>query len=293
VRHVSGWPGLRALGALLLLVAGCGTFEAQGRLQGPAEATDTALVRTGPTPKLAFIRGGDLWTLDLATRQERRLTSGETYRQPRWSASGRWVAFFKEDRSLWSIPAEGGQPKPVTTGPVKAFGWSPAADLLVYVTSDGTVRVARADGAGARLLAAPPGGPGRPGQGAENVAWSPDGKWLAFDWAEGNPAAGEGYQGIRLVPGEGGEPAEVYRPGESATARLLGWSPDGAWLALWIFPYGSASLAADGVPLGVVPAACGRPVMLEPRVLAYADFVAWRPDGKEIAVISGVPGKAG
>lgn len=105
MRHVSGWPGLRALGALLLLVAGCGTFEAEGRLRGPAEATATALVRTGPTPKLAFIRGGDIWTLDLATRQERRLTSGGTYRQPRSSAAGRWVAFLKEDRSLWSIPA--------------------------------------------------------------------------------------------------------------------------------------------------------------------------------------------
>jgi len=123
------------------------------------------------------------------------------------------------------------------------------------VTSDGAVWVARADGAGARLLAAPPGGPSRPGQGAENVAWSPDGRWLAFDWAEGNPAAGEGYQGIRKVPAEGGEPAEVYRlccqPGESAAARLLGWSPDGAWLAFWIFPLrvGVAG-RRRGAPLG-------------------------------------------
>jgi Tol biopolymer transport system component/DNA-binding winged helix-turn-helix (wHTH) protein len=111
---------------------------------------------------------------------------------PAWSPDGKQIAFLRGSFTPWN-PANG------------------APDAAVYVTS-------------------PLGGPDRkladiPGAGVYPLAWSPDGKWLAFARAAGTSA------GVYFLPVEGGEPKQVTHPVAPVTDGSPTISPDGRRLA--------------------------------------------------------------
>jgi Tol biopolymer transport system component len=70
----------------------------------------------------------ELWTIDTADGSTRKIFDGDAV-QPAWSPSGKRIAFWgipptSGQRDLWTIPAEGGTPVPVTHDP--PIDWSPA-----------------------------------------------------------------------------------------------------------------------------------------------------------------------
>jgi len=279
---------------VLFFLTACGTFEVNARFMRPAEATATAqaVLTPSPTPvprlgRIAFLRGGDVWVINLDTGQEMYLAGGGRNERPRWSPSGRWIAFFRAQK-LWVVPAAGGSPRPVSEVAVKTAVWSPVEDRLAYVTGDGALWVVDMGSKIPQLLVP---GPGVEGAGVGNIAWSPDGQWLAFEWTETRLNKPPTYQAIRRIRVDGtnlGEIFSAYHPPREADGVLLaGWSPDGSRLAFWRVPAGSASLAADGVPLLTVSAGGGVPDVIAEAVLPHPDFVAWSPKGERLALVVG------
>ncbi|MCG6957116.1 MAG: serine/threonine-protein kinase [Gemmatimonadetes bacterium] len=81
-----------------------------------------------------------LWTLDLASGQDRELLATDAV-LPAWSPDGRWVAYTHRSEetlaSLWLVPARGGEPARMTDDGGNDWGctWSPDGRYL-YFTSD-------------------------------------------------------------------------------------------------------------------------------------------------------------
>jgi Tol biopolymer transport system component len=81
-----------------------------------------------------------LWTVEVATGRKRLVTGGDAV-QPQWSPHGQRIAYWAIDRSghrdIWTIPAKGGTPAPVTHD--EALDWSPAWSpdgKYLYFSSD-------------------------------------------------------------------------------------------------------------------------------------------------------------
>ena len=138
-----------------------------------------------------------LWTIDVATRQARQLTTGQLHvTGMSLSPDGQTVAFagpadrplipdsFRSD--IYTIPAAGGVPTPL---------------------------VAR--------------------QGTDNApAWSPDGKWIAFVSQDGRDEEWYTNTSVSVVPAEGGAPRTLTASLDERIGGLCGsaltWTPDSA-----------------------------------------------------------------
>jgi Tol biopolymer transport system component/outer membrane lipoprotein-sorting protein len=267
---------------------GCGTFDVKAHLMRPTEATATAQAAFTPTPKpnlgkLAYVQGGDIWVQALPNGELRRLTTDGRNYAPRWSPSGRWLAFRKGDYQVWIVHADGGGAYPLNGGAaVSAFAWAPAQDRLAYVAAGSELRVATANGDQPVTLVSP-----SPDVEIGRIAWSPDGAWLAYERREleaGRPPT----MGLWKVSAEGGEPVRLYPNAQADMGDLIlhGWTGDGRFLLVQS-DMNSASLLADGAPLYALPADGGPLVNLAEAVLAYTDFIAPRPGTDEVAVVVG------
>jgi Tol biopolymer transport system component len=120
-------------------------------------------------------------------------------------------------------------------------------------------------------------------QGAESIAWAPDGAWLAFDAKASRPGNDYGIDIVRSVGGEG------YRVVYGRHATHPSWSPDGKSLAYVLAGHFrviyTISVLADklgdlvrGVPRRVV--AIGTRLRI-----ARGDWPVFSPDGSLIAFV--------
>lgn len=231
---------------------------------------------------VAVIREGDVWLIPLDGGEPRRLTHDGRNSRPRWSPSRRWLAFTR-DLELVTVDVESGDTYTLD-GPVNRCAWSPVADRLACVLGSGILRlgVIDPDGTGETALVPPEiGATGALGQ----VAWHPDGTWIAYEWYEGRE-----YHGLWKVPAEGGDPVETYAGGvpEQGEALIAGWTADGHHLLFWQSPVLSASAPVDGVPLYALPAEGGDPVRLADAVLYRPGFVVPHPtQAGRVALIEG------
>jgi eukaryotic-like serine/threonine-protein kinase len=88
-----------------------------------------------------FSLGGELWVVNLASREKRRLEAGPDAVQPAWSPNGQRIAFWGlrngSKREIWTIPATGGTPVSVTNDDFDDVNpvWSPDGRWL-YFTSN-------------------------------------------------------------------------------------------------------------------------------------------------------------
>ena len=144
-------------------------------------------------------------------------------RWPRWSPDGSRIA-FQSGAVIYSVPALGGRADALVEGTTRApalgFDWAPDGTRMAYVL-DGAVWTRPVDGSSA---------PARVVEDnqAHSVAWSPDGRWLAY--VSGNPdfVFSETLLGnvapsrLMLVPAGGGTPVAL------TDGRGLALSP--AWV---------------------------------------------------------------
>jgi dipeptidyl aminopeptidase/acylaminoacyl peptidase len=245
--------------------------------------------------KLAFVSAGRLYVLDGSAAGRPAaldaVTAPAGVVAPAFSPDGQWLAFLVTPPSpypvvanyigtLWLARADGADARPVLDN-ASTFAWSPADDVLaatVYPpsgTAPATLYELGPDLA-PRLV------PGASGP----AAWSPDGRELAFATMSGRPPGG--FTGLlETMPARGGTAVVRYRsPGKALD--LAGWWPGGGGLLAWIDGQGSASLAADGLPLESVPLGSG-PLAGKPAslglTLVYPAFVSVTT-GAGVAAIS-------
>ncbi|MFI9380008.1 serine hydrolase [Kutzneria sp. NPDC052558] len=72
-----------------------------------------------------------LWQVDAAGGPARQLTQGPDDLSPTWSPDGTTIAFLR-DKDIWLLPAEGGEPRPLTTTGAGAPVWSPDGAKIAY-----------------------------------------------------------------------------------------------------------------------------------------------------------------
>lgn len=270
---------------LPLLVACKGTLEV-GVEKTPTPRLESALGR------LAYVQGGDIWVrdLDFPNSAPRRLTTDGRNSSPRWSPSGKWLSYHKE-QALWVMRNDGSGAWSLVAPkyPIEA-AWSPIGDRLAYITAQGGLFIVEADGM-AKTMLIPDASPGQP-EGVERFAWRPDGQWLACQIVQRADFSGEKppiRQVLRIMKADGSESVDLYIEADpmETNIQLTGWSGDGLYILFWRGP-ASASLQADGVPLMSIPANGGKAQVIATEVvLTYFDFVAPQPLTSRLAVVVG------
>lgn len=249
-----------ALPVLALLIAGGGAATSGTSCGNESEIG----ARLG---RVAFLRGGALHVVDLATCED-RIVAPAASAPVRFSPDGRWLAFGEAQ----VVPALGGAlQRPFgreVAGAPHAWAWSPDGRRLAAITKRGGVVLGGPERPTRRLL--------RDGWGASGLLFAPDGSLVVARSLYLKRRAANYHQEIWLLAGPTYTPRLVFgvRKGV-APPRLATVSPDGGYVFFWLDPLNSASLAADGLPLHVKRTASGA---VGPRLaptLLYDDFSSW------------------
>jgi TolB protein len=260
--------GIAKAGNLALAVLA----SAAGMLIQPATASAATGASTATLPSLvAYVRGGDIFVSRGAA--EARLTRDGGYSRPRWSPDGRQIAFLRGGQ-LWTMKADGTARRRLTTRAASGPSWSPDGRFLAFASlsctgGPGVYRIsATATGASPRVLfpagcrgkALPPepplittesGGLNERLRADNTVAWSPDGTRLAFRGGDcesiydacltvGTVATG-GEQTLAAYGGGGTQ--------NSGFAVIPSWRSDGAKLAWTAYQQGETSAENEPVHL--------------------------------------------
>jgi len=232
--------------------------------------------------------GSELWVVDIDTAQLRRLDAPSAT-QAHWSPHGQRIAYVGWQATprhidIWTVPAEGGTPTPVTRD--AATDWSPvwAPDgRHIYFSSDrqGSMnlwRVAVDESSGVVLGAPEP--ITTPAQMVAHPSISADGKRLAFS----SVLMTQNIQVLDFDP----VGAAVKGEPEWVTSGSRQWSspdfsPDGQWLVFYsrAQPEGDIYvIRADGTGLRQVTSDA-----------TLARVPRWSPDGEWIAFFSTKSGR--
>jgi hypothetical protein len=122
---------------------------------------------------------------------------------------------------------------------------------------------------------------------------SPNGRLVARVRASRAPGAATGRQTIWVEDVRSGRGnvahtvRESYRgapAGNPGPLALVGWSADSAWILFTIYPFGSSSIASDGLLLRAVPAGGGPPAPIA-SMLLYRDYLTWC--GRRLVLVAG------
>jgi Tol biopolymer transport system component/tRNA A-37 threonylcarbamoyl transferase component Bud32 len=203
-------------------------------------------------------RNFDIWLKLIGSSEARRLTTDPLDDMgPSWSPDGRYIAFHRgrrgETATIYLMSPLGGAERKLT-------------DLPAAGSNTSWFR----------------------GAAVPQLAWSPDGRWLAVARARAPHETAPEAGGIHLIPIDGGEPHPITAPKAPAWDRDPAFSPDGRHLA-----YASCASGAFA-PLGAY-APCDafvadldsdfRPTA-PPRRLTRHDLVilglAWTRDGRSL-----------
>ncbi len=259
-------PSGIALGLAVMLsalLAGTGT-------RGAVAPRELAFVAGVPgAPRIFLVRS------DGSGR--RRLTSAPST-TPVWSPDGQRIAFVRhrgDDTQIYIMNADGGSPRPLTTGPGRTASpaWSPDGLQIVFTaTRNGVSQIAvmRHDGSRRRDLAPSPRDQRAP-------AWSPDGRLIAFLFrTEG------GHFDLYVIGADGQNLHQVPTPapGIEPEVKEFTWLPDGR------LAYTNRSgPAQEAVTVTTVNGA-------EHRYLGSGSAPAWAPDGQRYAFAASHSGAA-
>jgi Tol biopolymer transport system component len=191
---------------------------------------------------------------------------------PTFSPDGRQVAFAwnGEKRDTYHVyvkMVDGGDPLQVTRGAADDLApqWSPDGRFIAFVRSGAIYLISPLGGAERKVTDA----------GTGQVAWTPDGKSIAFN--EGPRAQAGPVMLLNLETGD--RRGLTHPPASSAGDRSFSFSPDGKSLAFarLVFTSGTGELYVMALPDGA-------PKHLE-LTANFLDDVAWSPDGKDVLAI--------
>lgn len=169
---------------------------------------------------IAFVLGGDIWTLSGGTPRQ-LTTGGASERRPSWSPDGRRIA-FSDGAGLSVVNADGSGRAPLPAGPGGQPAWSPDGSLIAFHRTP-DVWLAGADGSSPRAVIA-----------GERPAWQS----LPAAWLAGHGAATP-YPIVLNVSGREGvietvvvRLSGVYHAGSLSELDLLLVGPGGRSVTL-------------------------------------------------------------
>ena len=185
---------------------------------------------------LAESGNADLWTLDTATHQRRRLTAdpADDY-QPAVSPDGATVVFGSTRSGgpgLWAMARDGSAPRRLTTGGDTRPSFSPDGRWVAFQrsgveTTPWMVCRVWLDTGKVEQVAAPP---------TMRPAVSPDGRLVAHYWMTPDRWI------LAVTPAGGGTATTIFPVGPTHHERTVRWSPDGRALAFIDDQGGAANL---------------------------------------------------
>ncbi len=271
-------------------------------------------------------RTRDIYMVTLADNTLHRLTSHEKGSSgPAWSPDGRYLAFFSnrtDGSQIWLLDMKlGGEARPLTAwkGDIEDFVWSPDAARIAFVSADpkkddgeGEAKAKNedpyvitrthyvADGEGYFgdprewrhiwvLALDDPGHPKKVTDGPYDdgyLAWSPDGRLIAFSSNRTGDDDNNDNTDIFTVPSSGGEAKKLTtNPGADSSPKF---SPDGTWIAY--IGITEPNNLYNYRRLFIVPAAGGEPRRLGAGLDREMGSIEWSPEGD--AVYGLVPDRA-
>ena len=210
-----------------------------------------------------------LYTMDPDGSGARELVPGPVS-HARWSPDGQRLVFSRGTPALiHTLNADGTglAPMPSLQPDQQGPEWSPDGRQIGFLRP-GTLWLMGADGTNERQVDVP--------LGAGNLAWSPDGKLIAF-----NTTLDMGGSAIRLVNSDGTNPRvftpPCSSPGECGEYLRPRWSPDGTRLAYMSLIYGVGMMMIHVANLD------GSEVSsFEVGVQIQRPSVEWSPDGRRL-----------
>lgn len=281
------WTRRQQLLALSLGLGSLGAGFAYGRFESttvrPRAAAEKGVFPAEGIPRvgrLAYVREGDLWVLELGRGEERRLTRTGSVHFPHWSANGRWLA-YQEDGSLWIAQPDSGETRHLQTG-VIAARWSPRFALLAYATRDGALFVAEPEVRDKRPREVFSLGSGV----GDGILWGPDSVRLVVERRE-PPRRGQApLEALWLTNIAARDPAPVFVAAGRTGVIAGSWAIDGRVLLYWQGLV-AASVAEDGLPLYAMPAPSGRGVLVAEGALLHRRWLQWSPRADRLAYVDG------
>lgn len=190
------------------------------------QATDVPLLLQRPAvsaKQVVFVYAGDLWIVDRAGGDARRLTAGvglESY--PVFSPDGEQVAFagdYEGNLDVYVVPAAGGVPRRLThhPDPDVPVGWTPDGKSIVF-------RSPRSSYARFLKLFTVPVGGGQPTElplpQAEDGSFSPDGKRIAYVPLSNKPQFPGAFRPLRNYRGGTASPIWIADLSDSAITKV-------------------------------------------------------------------------
>lgn len=228
---------------------------------------------------LVWVEASGIWLRELPNGRSTIVASGAGLHSPRFSPSGRWIAYRKLEDQVFVVRSDG-------SGGASFEGqgsmWLPQGDRLAVPK-------------GSDVLVYGPG----------NLWMSPEASWKDAGIGPFRQD-GQQYAAMRVLQypkdryGLIQDRAELYLATEDRTLRVLipnheggmrpyAWTRDGTQVIYWRADEWSASIWADGIRLYAIPATGGPERKLGVSSLVHADMLDLAPAaaGNELIVASG------